>query len=153
MYATFEFYTSNYYGDVLTEDIADRWLDRASDRIDKLTFDRLRTAYPTDERSSELIQKAVCAIAEALYLIDSQKKAGAAQKTAEGEYKNPVASVSSGRESISYAVGGGSTAYAAAAANETEAQRFINSIAAEYLANVTDANDVNLLYAGVDPRV
>ena len=153
MYATYKDYTEIYYGDVLTDDNADRWLDRASDFVDKITFGRLQTAYPTDEQSDIYIKKSVCAVAEALYLIDAQKKAGAAQIGADGSYKNPVASVSSGRESISYALSGGSTVYAAAAASKAAADSYTMSIAAEYLANVADANGTNLLYAGVDPFV
>ena len=153
MYATEKDYTEIYYGDVLTDDNADRWLDRASDFVDKITFGRLQTAYPTDEQSDIYIKKSVCAVAEALYLIDAQKKAGAAQIGADGSYKNPVASVSSGRESISYALSGVSTVYAAAAASKAAADSYTMSIAAEYLANVADANGTNLLYAGVDPFV
>ena len=153
MYATYQDYTAIYHGDVLTEDNADRWLDRASDFVDKITFGRLRTAYPEDQQSDIYVKKSVCAVAEALYLIDVQKKAGAAKVEADGSFKNPVASVSSGRESVSYALNGGSTVYAAAASSKAAADSYTMSIAVDYLANVTDANGTNLLYAGVDPLV
>ena len=153
MYATYQDYTAIYHGDVLTEDNADKWLDRASDFVDKITFGRLRTAYPEDQQSDIYVKKSVCAVAEALYLIDVQKKAGAAKVEADGSFKNPVASVSSGRESVSYALNGGSTVYAAAASSKAAADSYTMSIAVDYLANVTDANGTNLLYAGVDPLV
>ena len=153
MYATYQDYTAIYHGDVLTEDNADKWLDRASDFVDKITFRRLRTAYPEDQQSDIYVKKSVCAVAEALYLIDVQKKAGAAKVEADGSFKNPVASVSSGRESVSYALNGGSTVYAAAASSKAAADSYTMSIAVDYLANVTDANGTNLLYAGVDPLV
>lgn len=153
MFATYQDYTAIYHGDVLTEDNADKWLDRASDFVDKITFGRLRTAYPEDQQSDIYVKKSVCAVAEALYLIDVQKKAGAAKVEADGSFNNPVASVSSGRESVSYALNGGSTVYAAAASSKAAADSYTMSIAVDYLANVTDANGTNLLYAGVDPLV
>ena len=61
-----------------------------------------------------------------------------------------VASVTSGKESVSYSVNGNAaTAYASAAANPDALTALVRNIAVKYLANVPDANGVNLLYAGV----
>lgn len=148
-YADYEFYTSTYCGDVLTEENATKWLTRASDEVDCLTFDRLATAFPTEERHAEKVKKAVCAIAEALFQINEQQQAAGVQRAADGTLRGAVASVSSGRESVSYSTGASGTSIAAAAANETERLRLLQGIAVRYLANVPDACGTNLLYAGV----
>lgn len=150
-YTDFTFYSDTFHGDTLTEDTADKWLDRASDELDVLTFERLTFAFPNVEAHSTKIQKAVCAIADALCLIDIQQKAVSAQLAADGTYRGAVTSISAGAESISYAVNGAASAstYAAAAASVEAQTTLIHSIAVKYLANVPDSNGVNLLYAGV----
>ena len=149
IYADHAFYKSGFFGEALTEENANKWLSLASDEIDTLTFGRLTFAFPTVEAHIEKVKKAVCAIAEALFYIDLQRKAASAQVTDEGTYRGSVASISSGRESISYSVNNASASvYAAAAANAAEQSRLIGSIAAKYLANIPDANGINLLYAG-----
>lgn len=149
-YADFAFYKASYYGEALTDETtAARWLDRASDEIDALTFGRLTFAMPTVEAHVLKVKKAVCAVAEALFYIDIQSKAAMAQKAEDGTYRGAVASISSGRESISFS-GNSATAsaYAAAAASEGARRYLIDSIAVKYLANIPDAAGVNLLYAG-----
>ena len=149
-YADFTFYQERYFGDVLTEDNAARWLSRASDELDALTFGRLASAFPTDEAHTEKVKKAVCAVADALFNVDAQRRAASAQMDADGQYRGAVASVTSGRESISYSVSGNAaTVYATAAANPAALTELLCGIAAKYLSNVPDANGVNLLYAGV----
>ena len=153
-YADYEFYRVYYAGDALSEDTADKWLVRASDALDTLTFGRLAFAFPTIAIHAEKVKKAVCAVAEALYWIDIQRNASGAQQTADGSYHGAVASVSSGRESISYAApGANGSVYAAAAASASVQSNLIGSIAAQYLANIPDANGINLLYAGGVGRV
>lgn len=150
MYTDFAFYQERYFGDVLTEDNAAQWLSRASDELDALTFGRLASAFPTDEAHAEKVKKAVCAIADALFSVDVQRRAASAQKDADGQYRGAVASITSGKESISYAVNGNTaTVYANAAANSDALTALLYSIATKYLSNVPDANGVNLLYAGV----
>lgn len=150
-YADHTFYAVTFYGDVLTADNADKWLDRASDEVDHLTFGRLASAFPTDEAHAAKVRKAVCAIADALCCIDEQRRAASAQKAADGSYRGAVSSVSSGKESISFAAIGnavGASVYAAAAASAEAQAALIGSLAAKYLADIPDANGVNLLYAG-----
>lgn len=150
MYADYSFYTDTFYGDTLTESNANKWLDRASDFVDVLTFNRLETAFPTEERHIVRVKKAVCAIADALFLIDTQRKAGAAQIGADGKYTGAISSISSGKESISYATGGTASVYSVAASSNDAADRYTRRLAEIYLANVPDADGVNLLYAGID---
>ena len=150
MYADYKFYSDVYLGDTLTENNADRWLDKASDYVDSITFHRLETAFPTDEKSVIKVKKAVCAIADALHYIDMSRRAGAASAGADGRITGAVASISSGRESVSYATGSTASVYSAAASSATAQESYTRYVAQMYLANVADANGVNLLYAGVD---
>lgn len=153
-YTDFTFYSGSFYGDTLTEDTAPKWLERAGDELDAITFGRLTFAFPTVEAHATKVKKAVCAIAEALYWIDVQRRASSAQKAEDGSYRGAVASISSGRESISFSTGGANSTVYAAAATSAEAQAsLIGSIAAQYLANIPDANGINLLYAGGVRRV
>ena len=149
-YADFTFYSESYFGDTLNADNANKWLEIASDELDALTFGKLTFAFPENAAHVSKVKKAVCAVADALYNIDVQRKAAAATKEENGTYRGAVASISSGKESISYSVSGSVSAstYAAAAANEAEQQKLIGSIAVKYLANIPDKNGINLLYAG-----
>lgn len=45
-YADYEFYTTSYFGDTVPESDFPRYAERASDRIDVLTFDRLADGLP-----------------------------------------------------------------------------------------------------------
>jgi len=150
-YADFTFYTETYHGDTLTGDNAEKWLERASDELDVYTFGRLTDAFPEVEAHVIKVKKAACAIADALFNIDEYKKAASAQQADDGSYRGAIASISSGKESISYAVNSvTSLSFYAAAAASTEAQTsLLGDIAAKYLARVPDANGVFLLYAGV----
>lgn len=146
----FEFYQSVYFGDadLLNADNASRWLERASDVLNTFTFHRLETAFPTQEAHAKQVKKAVCAVAEALCAIDIHRKAIAPKKAQDGSYSGTIASVSSGRESVSYTISQTANAFSAAAADKQEEKRILQSIATQYLANIPDANGVNLLYAG-----
>lgn len=153
-YADFDFYSNTYYGEVLTAENANRWLDRAGDELDALTFGRLIFAFPTIEAHAVKVKKAVCAIAEALLCIDIQSRAASAQKAQDGTYHGAIASMTAGKETISYATGASSSSVYALAAASAEAQAsLLSCIAAKYLANIPDANGVNLLYAGGAKRV
>ena len=149
-YADFEFYVNSYYGDILTEEIAEKWLQIASDFVDAVTFHRTEYAFPVVENDALKVRKAVCAIAEAKYLIDLQTKAALATDEGTGTLHGSIASISSGRESISFAQNGsGSTAYAKAATDKREETRQLREIAMMYLSCVADSNGINLVYAGV----
>ena len=96
------------------------------------------------------VKKAVCAVADALCYIDTQRRAGAASTNSDGKVTGAIASISSGKESVSYATGGTASVYSAAASNTAAQDSYTRYIVETYLANVPDANGVNLLYAGVD---
>lgn len=148
-YADFDFYKSAYFGDVLTAETAPRWLERASDESDVLTFRRLAAGLPESEADAVRVKKAVCAVAEVLFRVEQQRKAASAQMDAQGNFRPAVASVSSGKESISYVQGTDASVYAKAAADSKALSALLRSEAERYLANVPDRYGVNLLYAGV----
>ena len=148
-YADFAFYRDVYYGDVFAdEDPSRKWLERASDELDTLTFGRLTFAMPEVEAHVKKVKKAVCAMAEALYYVDTQRSAASAQQVADGSYRGAIASITAGKESVSYAIGGTATTYAAAAASSEAQTALLAEIACRYISNIPDANGVNLLYAG-----
>ena len=156
-YIDYEFYKNNFYGNDVPEEELPKYADRASDRIDRFTFDRLADGLPLDERTRIKIQKAVCAVADALYKIDYIKKASMDNigiiKREDGTVVNKaVSSVSSGNESISYVTGSNATGkdiYSQAAMDRKVENMLLMSIANDYLVGVTDDNGVCLLYAGM----
>lgn len=147
-YADYKFYSSQYFGDVLTEETAPKWLERASDAVDNITFHRLESGMPKEEAHVVRVKKAVCALAEVLYRVDQQRAATAASKDAHGNFRPAVASMSSGKESVSYVQSVEASVYAKAASDSAALNALLQSEAARYLANVPGPDGVNLLYAG-----
>lgn len=156
-YADYQFYTEKYYGDTVPESDFPKYADRASDRIDMITFDRLVDGFPDDERSQTKIKKAVCALADAVYQIDHVKKSsmetvGTVVREDGTVTAKAVSSVSSGAESISYVTGmsGSNTDIYSQAAMDKKAENvLLRQIATDYLAGVVDKNGICLLYAGI----
>ena len=156
-YADYKFYTEIYYGDTVPEDAFPKYADRASDRIDMITFERLVDGMPEDDRSQNKIKKAVCALADALYQIDQIRKAsmetvGTVAREDGTVVGKVVSSVSSGAESISYSTGAsGSSAdiYSHAATSKESENMLLRQIATDYLAGVVDKKGICLLYAGL----
>ena len=156
-YADYQFYTTTYYGDTVPESDFPKYAERASDRIDAITFDRLVNGLPEEERAVTKVKKAVCAVAEALYQIDQIKKAsmesvGTVTREDGTVVSKAVSSVSSGAESISYVTGttGSNTdIYSQAAMDKKVENVLLRQIATDYLAGVVDKNGICLLYAGM----
>lgn len=156
VYTDYEFYKEKYYGDTVPESEFERYADRASDRIDAITFDRLIDGLPEAERANTKVQKAVCAVADALYQIDQIKKAsmetvGTVVREDGTVTGKAISAVSSGAESITYASGvsGASDIYSQAAMDKKVENVLLLQIATEYLAGVVDNKGVCLLYAGL----
>lgn len=149
-YADTAFYVNTYCGEYSESEEIGMWLERASDVLDLITCGRLMTAFPRVEAHAAKVKKANCAIADALYQVDIHRRAAAPQTAANGSVCGAVASVTSGKESISYAsVNSGNSVYSKAASSAEETLALLYRIAAEYLSNIPDANGVNLLYRGV----
>ena len=110
-YVDYEFYTTSYFGSVVPETDFPRMVEKASDFIDTMTFNRLVDGLPTNKRSQKRIKKAVCSLAELMYQIELAEKnatnaavSGASTAIGSGgSTTGIVTSVSSGSESISYA--------------------------------------------------
>lgn len=156
-YVDYQFYTEKYYGDTVPESDFPKYAERASDRIDSITFDRLVNGFPEEERAVTKVKKAVCAVTEALYQIDQIKKAsmetvGTVTREDGTVISKAVSSISSGSESISFATGssgGTESIYGQAAVNKKVEGVLLYQIATEYLSGVTDNKGICLLYAGV----
>lgn len=156
-YADIEFYKTKYCNDTVPDESLEKYLEKASDRIDMITFNRLADGLPDNERAQTKVKKAVCAVADCLYQIDEIRKASMAtvgtvtreDGTMTGKM---VSSVSSGAESISYVTGttgSGSDIYSQAAMDKKVENVLLRQIATEYLAGVVDNKGVFLLCAGI----
>lgn len=156
-YADYQFYTEKYYGDTVPESDFPKYAERASDRIDAITFERLVNGFPEEERAVTKVKKAVCAVADALYQIDQIKKAsmetiGTVTREDGTVVSKAVSSVSSGSESISFASGssgGAESIYGQAAVDKKVESVLLYQVATEYLSSVTDKKGICLLYAGM----
>ena len=56
-YTDYEFYKNKFYGDTVPESDFLKYAERASDRIDQYTFDRLVDGLPENERAETKVQK------------------------------------------------------------------------------------------------
>ena len=153
-YADYFFYHEIYGGNVLTEDDAERYLEWASDEIDRITSYRLQKGgMPDNDFYQARIKKATCAIADCLSRIDLAVEAASPVVAEDGTVRGAVASISSGRESISF---GGANAsgsvFAKAASNEAEKDRLLMHEASRYLVDIPSSDGVNLLYRGARGR-
>ena len=163
-YADYEFYTTSYFGSVVPESDFPRLVERASDFVNTMTFDRLVDGLPTNERSQKRIKKAVCSLAELMYQIELAEKnatnaAVSGTSTAIGSGGSTtgiVTSVSSGSESISYATpqqkaSGAkewSAVYAAAGDIQKTNGLFLKT-ALPLLMGVRTDDGIPILYAGL----
>lgn len=155
-YTDYEFYKNEFYGDTVPESNFLKYAERASDRIDQYTFDRLVDGLPENERVKTKVQKAVCAVADTMYQIDQIKKAsmdtvGTIQREDGTVVNKAVSSVSSGNESISYATGSNisSNVYVQASMDKKVENALLLNVATEYLAGATNDKGICLLYAGL----
>lgn len=156
-YTDYEFYTTKYYSDIVPEESFQKYAEKSSDRIDRITFDRLVDGLPDDERSQTKIKKAVCALVDTIYQIDQIKKSsmetvGTVTREDGTVVNKAVSSVSSGAESISYVTGmsGSNTdIYSQAAMDKKVENVLLRQIATDYLAGVVDKKGTCLLYAGL----
>ena len=132
-YTAFEFYRDSYYGDSIEESLFPKWEDRASMKLDQLTYGNINDE--TQAEFDEKIQKATCALADLLYQIDY--KTVHANDPKNGNVK----SMSSGGQSISFWT------------NETLVDKVLNDKVAQnrlcYDTVCEYLSGTGLLYAGV----
>mgnify|MGYP003296367451 CR=1 FL=1 len=143
MYVDYEFYKDTYGGELIKEDKWRGIATRAGVFVDRITRNRLQDWIS--------VRFAVCALAEAMELVRIQKNQALKSAMAENvaAQGGRVKSITSGRESITYADDYTSAAIAKAAGSPEEEERYYYSAAAPYLANIADARGINLLYAGL----
>ena len=133
-YTAFEFYRDSYYGDSIEESLFPKWEDRASMKLDQLTYGNINDE--TQAEFDEKIQKATCALADLLYQIDY--KTVHANDPKNGNVK----SMSSGGQSISF--GSNETRVDKVLGDKTAQNRLCYDAVCEYLSGT------GLLYAGVE---
>lgn len=152
-YSDIELYNS-LYGEISEAEynrlawLAARLLDIHTSGVDGVR--KLQVAFPVNLDAAESVSRCECALIDLLRRVENTRKLGEPSTNGEGlAVSGPVSAVSSGAESISYAVGG--SVINDAAADNSIRGRLVADIVREYLGGVADANGVNLLYMGVYP--
>lgn len=155
-YVTYDYYKSIYGEDSMPETDFNRLSWEACRRVDKLTLNKLKFAFPTNEDDVEAVKRCVCKLIEISGQIEAANK-----RVSEGQgytmdesgalRGKVVSSVSSGSESISYTAKaeGGRTLIDAVLPDKAAQERLYRDTVREYLSLVPDSNGVNLLYAGI----
>jgi len=144
MYATYEFYTTEYHGDkIATEEAFEKYGTRASDFLDRCTRRKLESGLPSKADDLKKIQKACCAIADAYVDIETATKSAEASAAQGGAIK----SISSGGESISFESSALSLAVAGGAG---AVNRYLLEIAKDYLSLVANDYGEYYLYWGLE---
>lgn len=130
---TYEFYKNIYFGDTIEESAFPKWLSKATDKLERLTYGNITEesllAYNIQ------IQKAVCALIDLLYELEK------ALKEANTADEANVKSKSSGGESVTYKTS--ETLVTKVLSDRVAQNRLAQDIIKEYLT------DTRLLYAGV----
>jgi hypothetical protein len=150
VYADFDTYVKRY-GDDLSpfrdEVTAARYLRAASREIDRFTFDRFGGTLPESTTAAEKLQDCACELAECLYRIDQARDSAAETADAGGvKTAGPVASVSSGSESITYKAT--DNCYTTAAKTTAARDALVFDLLRRWLSGVA-VDGVLVLYAGV----
>lgn len=132
-YTTYDFYKEKYYGDSISESLFPKWMSRAEDKLNQITFNRIdeKVKQQFDER----IQKATCALADLLYMIDYKTN------HANDEKVGNIKSMSSGGQSVSF--GSNETLVDKVLGDKVAQNRLCYEIVSEFLSGT------GLLYAGV----
>ena len=132
-FTTFAFYTSTYYGDSVDESLFPKYLAKATDKLNYLTFGNI-----TDDTLATYaaqVSKATCALIDVLFKIDQ------AISNAVSTDGSNIKSMSSGNRSVTF--GDNSTVYDKAMASKDAQLSLMNDAISEYLS------DTGLMYAGV----
>lgn len=159
MYINFDQYVK-LYGTVenfeLLQFEASRYLDKYTTGVDGVK--KLKEAFPTDEYSAAAVRFCAAKIVNILSQIQTAENSAISakgyEKTNAGIKGKVIASMSAGNESVSYTDSGSQqTAIDAAVMDVSAKEKLIAQTIRSYLSGISDANGVNLLYAGGYPRV
>jgi len=136
-FTTYEFYTNTYYGEDIQTSSFPKWLSKATDKLNYLTFgnitEELLALYATQ------ISKATCALMDVMYKLDY-----AAKNVSNAETGN-IKSMSSGGESVTF--NSTDTEITKALSDVSAQNSLMRDTISEYLSGT------GLLYAGVEPKV
>lgn len=155
-YVDYDYYKSIYGENSMPETDFNRLSWEACRKVDTLTLNKLKFAYPTDEDSSEAVKRCVCKLIDIAGQIEAANK-----RVSEGQgyvldeatramRGKTISSISSGSESVSYSAKAEQNTLIDAVLSDKAAQeRLYRDTVREYLSLVPDSNGVNLLYAGI----
>ena len=157
-YVDYEYYKS-ICGDSMPETDFNRLSWESCHRIDTLTLNKLKFAFPTNEDDAETVRRCVCKLIDIAAQIEAANK-----RVSEGQgytidqatgmmIGKIITSKTSGSESISVSAKAesGSSLIDAVLSDKAEQDKLYRDTVREYLSFVGDANGVNLLYAGAYP--
>lgn len=131
----YDFYAGTYHGDIIPNDLFNKYEGLAEDEIHYMTRGRLK-----GQRSfSEEVKKCVCCLADIIYQIDQERNVSGTDSEGTGKI---IKSRSSGNESISYEVQ--KSEFSEAAVSFKVRNRMYYEAARKYL------NNTGLLYAGLE---
>ena len=161
-YIDYEYYKFLYGEKAMPETDFKRLLWDAEREIDKATIGvdgvkKLKVAFPIDEEDAEAVKRCVSELVNFLYKLEEEENnansLGQYTEREDGSFQGKVvSSVSAGNESISYAVGKSSeTAISTAIKSVNDKEKVIYQLISSRLSGVSDANGVNLLFAGRYP--
>lgn len=147
MYVNYEYYESLYGGNTLAETDfqrisweAEREVDKATSGVDGVK--KLKVAFPVDEYDAEVVKRCICELVNFIYRLEKAQNA----MNNDGGI---VISKSAGNESITYENTDSDISNALKSAKGRE--KAIYSFIVSKLSGVSDANGVNLLFAGRYP--
>lgn len=138
MLVTYDFYVNKYYGDRILKEEWAKYEGQAESYLNYFVRDRLEIASKDDKTQTNL-KHAVCSIANGLSMI--RKREAQLEKMGAG---GAVTSISSGKESISFA----DSALDRATTSESEKQKYLYEMCRRYLVNAVDVNGNSLIYWG-----
>ena len=161
-YIDYEYYKSLYGDKEIPEEVFNRLLWDAEREIDKATsgvdgVKKLKIAFPIDEEDAEAVKRCISELVNFLYKLEEAENnansLGQYAETEDGSLKGKViSSHTAGNETISYAVGKSSeTAISTAIKSVKDKEMVVYQFITSKLSGVSDANGVNLLFAGRYP--
>lgn len=156
-YVTYDYYKSIYGEDSMSETDFNRLSWEACRRVDTLTLNKLKFAFPTNEDDIEAVRRCICKLIEIAGQIEAANKRvsegqGYVLDEATGAMRGKtITSKTSGSESLSFSAKaeGSSTLIDAVLSDKAAQERLYRDTVREYLSLVPDSNGVNLLYAGI----
>lgn len=161
-YVDYEYYKSLYGEESISEIDFNRILWSAEREVDKATtgidgVKKLQAAFPVADYDMEAVKRCVCALVDFLRQLEEAEhninSVSQFTERADGSLQGKVIqSVSAGNESISFAVGKSSdTALGNAIKGFQNREETIYQLIKSCLSGVSDANGVNILFAGKYP--